>query len=273
MRRQRRERYLHAWEVFDFRLGCRWRASDLAVEAIVSLGTKDCASGTFVTEAPYCDIFSAGFPCQPFSCAGKNLGAEDQRCVHTQLLKYICRVQPRVVILENVGGLVRGKHLNTMLDIIGKLESIIDPNTRRKCYQVQYALINAIRFLPQVRKRLYIVCIKLFGRASVGFAWPRRAKKPVKLEDIFDEGPVLDNYNAHPYPDSRLGKQHVQLVLNQITEFCKAKNLDPLDIPVIIDLAGSHPNWQIHKSPCVTRTRGGQRACLVAPTRPAPHSL
>lgn len=53
------------------------------------------------------DLVSAGFPCQPFSSAGKQLGLADERWLWPLVERIIGDVQPRWVVLENVPGLVR----------------------------------------------------------------------------------------------------------------------------------------------------------------------
>jgi DNA (cytosine-5)-methyltransferase 1 len=50
------------------------------------------------------DIMTAGYPCQPFSFAGKRQGVEDERHIWPYIYSGICEVRPRLILLENVTG-------------------------------------------------------------------------------------------------------------------------------------------------------------------------
>ena len=52
------------------------------------------------------DVLCAGFPCQPFSHAGKRLGGEDERAIFAYIEDAIGVLGPGIVVLENVAGLL-----------------------------------------------------------------------------------------------------------------------------------------------------------------------
>lgn len=53
------------------------------------------------------DIVAAGFPCQPFSSAGRRGGTNDDRWLWPQIARIVAEVRPSFVLLENVRGLIR----------------------------------------------------------------------------------------------------------------------------------------------------------------------
>lgn len=58
---------------------------------------------------PRVDVVTAGFPCQPFSHAGKRLGANDERHLWPYIAEGVAILRPQLVLLENVRGLMSGQ--------------------------------------------------------------------------------------------------------------------------------------------------------------------
>jgi DNA (cytosine-5)-methyltransferase 1 len=69
-------------------------------------GHGDITKTDFTIYANKIDVLTGGFPCQPYSTAGKRLGKDDERHLWPEMLRAIREIQPRWVVGENVRGLV-----------------------------------------------------------------------------------------------------------------------------------------------------------------------
>ena len=67
---------------------------------------NDITKTDFTKYANKIDILTGGFPCQPYSHAGKRLGKEDERHLWPEMLRAIREIQPRFIVGENVLGIV-----------------------------------------------------------------------------------------------------------------------------------------------------------------------
>jgi DNA (cytosine-5)-methyltransferase 1 len=100
------------------------------------------------------DIMAGGFPCQAFSYAGKSLGFADTRgTLFYEYARLIDQVKPRLVIGENVKGLLNHDEGRTLSVIVSELENL--------GYRVAYKVMRA-QFLdvPQKRERLIIFGVR-----------------------------------------------------------------------------------------------------------------
>jgi DNA (cytosine-5)-methyltransferase 1 len=100
--------------------------------------------------APH-DLLTAGFPCQPFSSAGKKEGVRDPRGTLFQaIIDVLEKHHPSFFVLENVKRLLtmeNGFHFATILSSLSDLD-----------YQIEWRLLNAMELgLPQNRQRVFIV--------------------------------------------------------------------------------------------------------------------
>ena len=71
-----------------------------------SISYGDIKETDFTIHRGQIDILTGGFPCQPYSSAGKRLGKEDDRHLWPEMLRAIREIQPRWVVGENVYGIV-----------------------------------------------------------------------------------------------------------------------------------------------------------------------
>ena len=93
-------------------------------------------------------VLSGGFPCQPYSSAGKRLGKEDERHLWPEMLRAIREIQPRWVLGENVLGLVNWNGGLVFEEVQADLEA--------EGYEVQPFILPACAVnAPHVRQRVW----------------------------------------------------------------------------------------------------------------------
>lgn len=96
------------------------------------------------------DIISGGFPCQPFSSAGKRLGEKDERHLWPEMLRVIREVYPRWIVGENVSALINHEKGMVFEQICADLED--------NEYQVQPFVLPACGVnAPHRRDRVWFV--------------------------------------------------------------------------------------------------------------------
>ena len=88
-----------------------------------SICYEDIKKTDFTKHRGEIDIISGGFPCQPYSNAGKRRGKEDDRHLWPEMLRVIREVQPRFVVGENVAGLLSWNNGMVFHEIITDLEN------------------------------------------------------------------------------------------------------------------------------------------------------
>ncbi len=115
------------------------------------------------------DLLAGGVPCPPFSIAGKQLGADDERDLFPVALRLVREIKPRAVMLENVRGLADPKFARYREDILSRLEDL--------GYRSAWRLLNASDFgVPQLRPRFILVSLR--RKYANRFEWPTRQGSP-----------------------------------------------------------------------------------------------
>lgn len=126
---------------------------------------------------PDFDILLGGFPCQPFSIAGRCGGFNDTRgTLFYNIAEIISCHRPEVVFLENVYGLKIHNKGDTLKAIVRILKQM--------GYSINIGDLNAKDFgIPQARRRLYLVCFK----GDVDFSFPEPTFEKMKVGDILEK--------------------------------------------------------------------------------------
>jgi DNA (cytosine-5)-methyltransferase 1 len=134
----------------------------------------DITKSDFTHYANKIDILTGGFPCQPYSTAGKRKGKDDERHLWPEMLRAIREISPRYVVGENVRGLTNWNGGLVFDEVCAELEAL--------GYQVAPVIIPACGVnAPHRRERIWFVAynnsvIRRKGRESKFGKQPRYRK-------------------------------------------------------------------------------------------------
>lgn len=122
------------------------------------------------------DLVAGGVPCPPFSKAGKQKGADDERDLFPQAIRVVSETRPQAVMLENVRGLLDAVFVDYRQKIARQLQSL--------GYWTDWHLFNAADFgVCQLRPRVVFVALR--PEVAEHFRWPAPSMKlPVTVGDL-----------------------------------------------------------------------------------------
>lgn len=165
-------------------------------------------------EVPPHDLLCAGFPCQPFSKAGGQMGWNDavRGTVFWNIIEILKLRRPQLVILENVAHFVRHDAGNTYQKVKQALADL--------GYTVDYHQFSPHQFgVPQIRERIYMV--GSLGSLN-GFEWP-------KTETETSDVSIYTVLDKNPADAGKLSKQVIQCleVWQEFLELFPAKTKLP----------------------------------------------
>lgn len=131
-------------------------------------------------------ILIGGFPCQPFSMAGNELGFKDTRgTLFFEIVKIAKQKRPDAMLLENVKNITHHEKGQTFKVILAALDEL--------GYDVQYEVINSAGYVPQQRKRTYIVAFRKDLNLKDRFEFPCFKDNGKRVRDIL-ENSVPEKY-------------------------------------------------------------------------------
>jgi len=108
-------------------------------------------------------LLAGGVPCPPFTIAGKQLGATDERDLFAWAVELVETVQPRALLLENVRGLSMPRFAGYRQHVLDRLTSL--------GYLAEWKLLQASNFgVPQLRPRFVLVALR--EEEAQYFSWP-----------------------------------------------------------------------------------------------------
>ena len=189
---------------------------------------------------PSVDLFSAGFPCQPFSTAGLGRGAHDERSsVLSPILTYLIRQRPRCFFLENVKGLLSEKHKALMDKMIKILKS--------NGYIVEWKVLDSADYgVAQHRERLYIIGIRRDSYVTE-FSWPAKLTMP-PLRQFWDRRTSLKLTTT----------RQLNVAAHTIHKIKANESFNPFKTSCIIDVGSGRNNYtyMVGRCPTITKARG-----------------
>jgi len=141
---------------------------------IAKLEVEDVCSRTGLRPGEL-DILDGSPPCQGFSTAGKRLLYDSRNQLFKEYIRLLRGLKPKVFVMENVSGLVKGRMKLIFADIIRQL--------KESGYRVSARLMNAMYFnVPQSRQRLIFIGV----REDLGISptHPRPQVRPVTVGEV-----------------------------------------------------------------------------------------
>ncbi|MGE5292305.1 MAG: DNA cytosine methyltransferase [Micromonosporaceae bacterium] len=114
-------------------------------------------------------LLAGGVPCPPFTVAGKQLGAADERDLFAWAVELCGVIRPRALLLENVRGLSTGRFAGYRQHVLDRL--------RELGYIAQWRLLQASSYgVPQLRPRFVLVALR--PEDAPWFSWPEGGNQP-----------------------------------------------------------------------------------------------
>lgn len=194
-------------------------------------------------DIPAHDILCAGFPCQPFSQAGKRQGFNDDKD-RGNLFYNICDIldvhHPQYVLLENVANLEGHDNGNTWNTIKNMLEE--------RDYEVRKQILSPHQFgIPQHRKRIYIVGIRHDRGGLNIFHFPEPTNTPCDIHDIIDE-------NDNEYIPLKEDTRHYLEIWSEFVRLAAENHCKPPGFPIWAMEFGATYDYE-DVPPCHQRTK------------------
>ncbi|MCC6315992.1 MAG: DNA cytosine methyltransferase [Thermomicrobiales bacterium] len=124
------------------------------------------------------DVFDGSPPCQGFSTAGKRMMDDPRNGLFREYVRLLRGLRPKVFVMENVSGMVKGKMKLVFAEILRELKA--------SGYAVSARLMNAMYFdVPQSRERMIFIGVR--DDLGVTPSHPRAISKPVILREAIHE--------------------------------------------------------------------------------------
>jgi len=138
------------------------------------------------------DILDGSPPCQGFSTAGKRKVKDNRNDLFKEFIRLINELSPKVFIIENVSGIVKGKMKGKFIEIITLLKSLN--------YEVKTKLMNSMYYeVPQSRQRIIFIGIRKDLNKEP--TYPEPLKEIITVKKAWNG---LINKQERLYPEGKL---------------------------------------------------------------------
>lgn len=187
------------------------------------------------------DVFDGSPPCQGFSTAGKREMSDSRNYLFQEYARLLKGLQPKVFVMENVSGMIKGKMKLIFAEILRELKS---------CgYKVKAVLMNAMYFnVPQSRQRMIFIGVR--EDLEVEPSFPKAKSKPFSVKDAFHglSEIVKDENFAHVWVDAKEGSKTLE-ALKQTAQgetlkgFSMSRRLDYSNPSMTLQTGGVAPGY------------------------------
>lgn len=125
------------------------------------------------------DLLAGGVPCPPFSKAGKQLGADDERDLFPEAIRLVSECRPQAVMLENVRGLMDA--------VFEDYRNKVEKQLKKLGYTSGWRLLNASDYgVSQLRPRVVFVGIRKDVAGT--FSWPEpQQSEPLTVGELLHD--------------------------------------------------------------------------------------
>ena len=144
------------WVGWQNRFHCEWNEFGQRIlkhywPKAISYG--DITKTDFTIHRGTIDVLTGGFPCQPYSLAGKRLGKEDERHLWPEMLRAVYEIAPRYIVGENVAGLLSWNG--------GLVFDEVQTDLEAAGYEIQPVILPACAVnAPHKRERVWFVAYR-----------------------------------------------------------------------------------------------------------------
>ena len=206
---------------------------------------------------PKHDVLTAGFPCQPFSKSGHQLGVNEARgTLFYNILQIIEEKKPKIILLENVRNLVGPKHYKDYLIIIKLLRKLGYAVSDEPTILSPHEIPARYGGTPQHRDRVFIGAIRVGEKRAkvLSDLGPLLPRQPFKKygEIIWDINKSLNEYGTTAESKNAKISQEKISALKMWNEFLnmyrEVNNSNPPGLPLWSDYWDMRKNIKIPKS-------------------------